>query len=126
MIRTYTPSQIADGLLAGDLVRETEFVLALEIERLRAFEAAHRQLQAALDAAIRERDEARAEVDWLRAENKRLFTRRCEVERLRADRVHRNDLRAEAWEEGWFARDCQKSDWNENPYRGGEGNERHN
>jgi len=62
MIRTYTPSQIADGLLAGDLVRETEFVLALEIERLRAFEAAHRQLQAALDAAIRERDEARAEV----------------------------------------------------------------
>ena len=62
MIRTYKPSQIADAILAGDLVRETEFVLAFEVERLRAFEAAHKQLQAALDIAIRERDEARAEV----------------------------------------------------------------
>jgi len=24
---------------------------------------------------------------------------------------------AEAWEEGWFDRDCQEADWNENPYR---------
>ena len=88
--------------------------------------------------------EAVEEIERLRAENKRLFeeveriddlflsrektlfTQRCEIERLRADRVHRIDLRAEAWEEGWFARDCQKSDWNENPYRGEEGNERHN
>jgi len=65
MTRTYTPPQIADGLLAGDFIRETEFALAFEIERLRAFEAAHKQLQAALDSAIRERDEARAEVERL-------------------------------------------------------------
>lgn len=43
MSRTYTPSQIADGLLAGKFVRETEFMLAFEVERL-----------------TRERDEARA------------------------------------------------------------------
>ena len=89
------------------------------IASLRSLAAAkHDDLSVAADAAD--------EIERLRAENKRLFTRRCEIERLRADRVHRNDLRAEAWEEGWFARDCQKSDWNENPYRGGEGNERHN
>lgn len=28
---------------------------------------------------------------------------------------------AEAWEEGWFDRDCQEADWNENPYRGRKG-----
>ncbi len=25
---------------------------------------------------------------------------------------------AEAWEEGWFDRDCHEADWDENPYRG--------
>ena len=65
MIRTYKPSQIADAILAGDLVRETEFVLAFEVDRLRAFEAAHKQLQAALDIAIRERDEALEEIRCL-------------------------------------------------------------
>ena len=47
MIQKYTPSQF-------------------EVERLRAFEAAHRQLQSDLDTATRERDEARAEVERLR------------------------------------------------------------
>ena len=49
MIRTYKPSQIADGILAEELFRDTEFVLASEIERL-----------------TRERDEAREEVARLR------------------------------------------------------------
>ena len=57
MIRTYTPSQIADAMLAGEFVRDTEFVLASEVERL----------QSALDTAIRERDEARAEVARMKA-----------------------------------------------------------
>lgn len=26
---------------------------------------------------------------------------------------------AEAWEDGWFDRDCQELDWNDNPYRRG-------
>ena len=33
------------------------------------------------------------------------------------DRLLRRRM-AEAWEEGWFDRDCQEADWNENPYRG--------
>lgn len=37
-------------------------VMGNEAERLRAFEAAHKQLQAALDIAIRERDEALEEI----------------------------------------------------------------
>jgi len=32
------------------------------------------------------------------------------------DRLIRKRM-AEAWEEGWFDRDCQEADWNENPYR---------
>lgn len=32
------------------------------------------------------------------------------------DRLIRRRM-AEAWEEGWFDRDCQESDWYENPYR---------
>ena len=32
------------------------------------------------------------------------------------DRLIRRRM-AEAWEEGWFDRDCQEADWNENPYR---------
>ena len=79
MIRTYKPSQIADAILAGDIVRETEFVLAFEVERLRAFEAAHKQLQAALDIAIRESDEARAEVERLR-KKMREIAEDCESE----------------------------------------------
>lgn len=41
------------------LTRERDEARA-EVERLRAFEAAHRQLQADIDTAIRERDKARA------------------------------------------------------------------
>jgi len=41
-----------------------------------------------------------------------------EVELARdIDRLLRKRM-AEAWEEGWFDRDCQEADWNENPYRG--------
>ena len=32
------------------------------------------------------------------------------------DRLIRRRM-AEAWEEGWFDRDCQEADWYENPYR---------
>jgi len=32
------------------------------------------------------------------------------------DRLLRKRM-SEAWEEGWFDRDCQEADWNENPYR---------
>ena len=35
----------------------------------------------------------------------------------RIDRIIRRRM-AEAWEEGWFDRDCHEADWNENPYRG--------
>ena len=34
------------------------------------------------------------------------------------DRLIRKRM-AEAWEEGWFDRDCHEADWNRNPYRGG-------
>ncbi len=34
------------------------------------------------------------------------------------DRLIRKRM-GEAWEEGWFDRDCQEADWNKNPYRGG-------
>lgn len=33
------------------------------------------------------------------------------------DRLVRKRM-GEAWEEGWFDRDCREADWNENPYRG--------
>lgn len=33
------------------------------------------------------------------------------------DRIMRRRM-AEAWEDGWFARDCWDADWNQNPYRG--------
>lgn len=33
------------------------------------------------------------------------------------DRLIRKRM-AEAWEEGWFARDCHEADWDKNPYRG--------
>ena len=33
------------------------------------------------------------------------------------DRLIRKRM-AEAWEEGWFDRDCQEADWDKNPYRG--------
>lgn len=32
------------------------------------------------------------------------------------DRLIRKRM-AEAWEDGWFSRDCQEADWNKNPYR---------
>lgn len=35
----------------------------------------------------------------------------------RIDRLLRKRM-SEAWEEGWFDRDCQEADWHENPYRG--------
>ena len=43
--------------------------------------------------------------------------RKTDGERIAAqiDRLLRKRM-SEAWEEGWFARDCQESDWNENPY----------
>ena len=56
-----------EGIRAG-ADADRAYLLA-EVERLRAFEAAHRQLQAALDTAIRERNEARAEVERLRDED---------------------------------------------------------
>lgn len=34
------------------------------------------------------------------------------------DRLIRKRM-GEAWEEGWFDRDCHEADWNRNPYRGG-------
>lgn len=34
------------------------------------------------------------------------------------DRLIRKRM-GEAWEEGWFDRDCQEADWDKNPYRGG-------
>jgi hypothetical protein len=43
-------------------------------------------------------------------ENQRLSRR---VNRLIRKRM------GEAWEEGWFDRDCHEADWNRNPYRGG-------
>ena len=33
------------------------------------------------------------------------------------DRLIRKRM-AEAWEDGWFSRDCQEADWDRNPYRG--------
>ena len=42
-------------------------------------------------------------------ENKRLS--------IRVNRLIRRRM-AEAWEEGWFDRDCHEADWNKNPYRG--------
>ena len=36
----------------------------------------------------------------------------------RIDRLIRKRM-GEAWEEGWFDRDCQEADWDKNPYRGG-------
>ena len=35
MTRTYTPSQIADAILAGDITRDSVFVLMREIEQIR-------------------------------------------------------------------------------------------
>ena len=49
MTRSYTPSQIADSILAGEITRDSAFVPLAEVERL-----------------TRERDEARAEVERLR------------------------------------------------------------
>ncbi len=37
--------------------------------------------------------------------------------RAEIDRIIRKRM-AEAWEEGWFDRDCQEADWDKNPYRG--------
>ena len=36
MNRSYTPSQIADGILAGEITRDSAFVPLAEVERLRA------------------------------------------------------------------------------------------
>lgn len=37
---------------------------------------------------------------------------------MQIDHILRKRM-AEAWEEGWFDRDCQEADWDKNPYRGG-------
>jgi len=52
-----------EGIRAG-ADADRAYLLA-EVDRLRAFEAAHKQLQAALDVATRERDEARARASKL-------------------------------------------------------------
>ena len=39
------------------------------------------------------------------------------------DRLLRKRM-AEAWEEGWFDRDCHEADWDKNPYRERKRNER--
>ena len=36
MTQSYTPSQIADGILAGEITRDSAFVPLAEVERLRA------------------------------------------------------------------------------------------
>ena len=45
--------------------------------------------------------------------------KKTDGERIAADieRLIRRRM-AEAWEDGWFDRDCQELDWHENPYRG--------
>lgn len=70
---------------------------------------------AAQDAHVRrEREEHRAEVEKLREDIERLTGKEKSVDYI--DRLIRKRM-AEAWEEGWFDRDCQEADWNENPYR---------
>lgn len=32
------------------------------------------------------------------------------------DRIIKRRM-GEAWEDGWFARDCRDADWHQNPYR---------
>ena len=39
MNRSYTPSQIADGILAGEITRDSAFVPLAEVEKLRAWNA---------------------------------------------------------------------------------------
>lgn len=45
-------------------------------------------------------------------------SKRQEKERLAdsIDRLIRKRM-GEAWEDGWFSRDCQEADWDKNPYR---------
>ena len=40
MTRSYTPSQIADAILAGEITRDSAFIPLAEVERLRARVAA--------------------------------------------------------------------------------------
>jgi hypothetical protein len=44
MNRSYTPSQIADGILAGEITRDSAFVPLAEVERLRAERELQREL----------------------------------------------------------------------------------
>ena len=36
---------------------------------------------------------------------------------MQIDHILRKRM-GEAWEDGWFDRDCHEADWHENPYRG--------
>lgn len=51
MTRSYTPSQIADAILAGEITRDSAFVLLAEVEKLRAWNA---RLRAQIDEYFRE------------------------------------------------------------------------
>ncbi len=55
--------------------------------------------------------EAVEEIKWQRAEMQRAKAD-ADIDRLIRKRM------AEAWEEGWFDRDCREADWDNNPYRG--------
>ena len=52
------------------------------------------------------------------AENWALAGERVPATAMVIDRLIRKRM-GEAWEEGWFDRDCHEADWNRNPYRGG-------
>lgn len=77
-------------------------------------------LRAAADYQIRMSGSAS---DYLLEAENEIKRLRAEVERMRSEKTVRIDRfirrrMAEAWEDGWFDRDCQEFDWHQNPYKG--------